>query len=67
MNVVQRVMGHQQASTTLNRYTHAPADYDERVREALDAAADNLLTFGPDEVPKGNEEPPDATPLPADT
>jgi integrase len=34
VNVVQRAMGHQQASTTLNRYTHAPADYDDRVRAA---------------------------------
>ena len=28
VNVVQRVMGHEQASTTLNRYTHAPDDYE---------------------------------------
>jgi hypothetical protein len=27
VNVVQRVMGHEQASTTLNRYTHTPDDY----------------------------------------
>jgi len=32
VNVVQRVMGHVRASTTLNLYTHAPEDYDERVR-----------------------------------
>jgi hypothetical protein len=36
VNVVQRVMGHQHASTTLNLYTHAPDDYDQRVREVLD-------------------------------
>ena len=45
INAVQRVMGHEQASTTLNRYTHAPADYDDRVRAALDSpAADDPLT-----------------------
>jgi hypothetical protein len=26
VNMVQAVMGHEQASTTLNRYTHVPAD-----------------------------------------
>jgi hypothetical protein len=30
--MVQRVMGHAQPSTTLNRYTHVPSDYDDRVR-----------------------------------
>ena len=32
VNMVQRVMGHAQPSTTLNRYTHVPSDYDDRVR-----------------------------------
>jgi integrase len=32
VNVVQRPMGHEQASTTLNRYVHAPRDYEDRVR-----------------------------------
>jgi integrase len=32
VNVVQRVIGHQNASTTLNLYTHAPDDYEGRVR-----------------------------------
>jgi hypothetical protein len=32
-------MGHEQASTTLNRYTHVPADTHARVRAALNAAA----------------------------
>lgn len=36
MNVVQRVMGHEQASTTLNRYTHTPGDYAARVLRAFD-------------------------------
>jgi integrase len=39
VNVVQAVMGHEQASTTLNRYTHVPADTHARVRAALNAAA----------------------------
>ncbi len=39
INVVQKVMGHEQASTTLNRYTHAPDDYGERVRAALNGPA----------------------------
>jgi hypothetical protein len=36
VTVVQRLMGHEQASTTLNRYAHAPRDYDARVRELFD-------------------------------
>jgi integrase len=43
VNDVQRVMGHEQASTTLNRYTHGSGDRDARV---LGAFADDLLTFG---------------------
>ena len=39
VNVVQAVMGHEQASTTLNRYTHVPADTHARVRAALNAPA----------------------------
>jgi integrase len=34
INLVQRVMGHEQASTTLNRYTHTPADYAARILDA---------------------------------
>jgi hypothetical protein len=41
---VQRVMGHEQASTTLNRYTHTPADYAARVLDAFTLPADDLLT-----------------------
>ncbi|HMA46126.1 MAG TPA: tyrosine-type recombinase/integrase [Frankiaceae bacterium] len=41
VNVVQRLMAHEQASTTLNRYTHAPSGYPDRVRLVLgDVAAD---------------------------
>jgi integrase len=39
VNVVQRLMGHETASTTLNRYVHAPDDYDERVRRIFGVAA----------------------------
>jgi integrase len=39
VNIVQKVMGHEQASTTLNRYTHTPEDYGERVRDAFDGPA----------------------------
>jgi hypothetical protein len=38
-------MGHEQPSTTLNLYTHAPIDYYDTIRRALAAPADYLLTF----------------------
>nr|WP_245714728.1 site-specific integrase [Micromonospora inyonensis] len=44
INIVQRVMGHEQASTTLDRYTHTPDGYADRVRQTF---ADDLLTFRP--------------------
>ncbi|MFG1832983.1 tyrosine-type recombinase/integrase [Micromonospora chersina] len=47
INLVQRVMGHEQASTTLNRYTHTPDDYAARILDAFTLPADDLLT--PDE------------------
>jgi len=37
-NIVQRLMGHENASTTLNRYVHVPRDHDDRVRGLLDDA-----------------------------
>ncbi|MEU6075837.1 tyrosine-type recombinase/integrase [Micromonospora sp. NPDC047074] len=43
INLVQRVMGHEQASTTLNRYTHTPDDYAARVLDAFDGSAASLL------------------------
>ncbi|GAA4574298.1 hypothetical protein GCM10023176_41060 [Micromonospora coerulea] len=43
VNLVQRVMGHEQASTTLNRYTHTPDDYAARVLAAFDSSAASLL------------------------
>lgn len=36
VNLVQKVMGHEQASTTLNRYTHTPDDFGARVLAAFD-------------------------------
>ncbi|WP_328384091.1 tyrosine-type recombinase/integrase [Micromonospora zamorensis] len=44
INVVQRVVGHEKASTTLDRYTHTPEDYADRVRLTF---ADDSLTFRP--------------------
>lgn len=43
VNVVQKVMGHEQATTTLNRYTHTPDDYSARVLAAFDGSAALLL------------------------
>jgi hypothetical protein len=43
INLVQRVMGHEQASTTLNRYTHTPDDYADRVLAAFGGSAAYLL------------------------
>src|SRR3954470_6034576 len=55
VNIVQRLMGHENASTTLNRYVHAPRDYDDRVRGSWTMPADYLLTRqerrAPREVP----------------
>ena len=50
INVVSRLMGHEQISTTLDRYTHDARDYaDLRVRQVFSGlAADDLLTQGPE-------------------
>ncbi len=45
VNVVQRVMGHEKATTTLNLYTHASTDYDERVRKAFEVPAEFSRSF----------------------
>ncbi|EEP72886.1 hypothetical protein MCAG_03213 [Micromonospora sp. ATCC 39149] len=42
VNVVRRVVGHEKASTTPDRYTHTPDDYADRVRLTF---ADDSLTF----------------------
>lgn len=56
VNVVQRVMGHEQASTTLNRYTHAPEDYEGRVRAALTVPAASALPAGHEDRPAVGRE-----------
>jgi hypothetical protein len=48
-------MGHQQASTTLNRYTHAPDDYADRVLAAFDDSAASLLLPSAEEDPDPND------------
>jgi integrase len=50
MNVVRKVMGHEQTSTTLDIYTHTPDDYAGRVLAALDGpAAFSLPDLGGDQ------------------
>lgn len=60
INVVQRVMGHENASTTLNLYTHTPSDYDSRIRSTF---ADFPLTPDPrestEEEDEGGDQPDD--------
>ncbi len=57
MNIVQRLMGHEQASTTLNRPTHTPDGSDERVLTAFGAPADLSPTQAdkPDEDETGRQ------------
>jgi integrase len=56
INVVQRVMGHEQASTTLNRYTHPVGDYEDRVRSVFGGSADFPLTLGSTEPVAEDDE-----------
>lgn len=44
VNVLRTIMGHEAASTTLNLYTHAPSDFDKRVRDVFREPADDPLT-----------------------
>jgi integrase len=44
VNIVRAVMGHESTSTTLNLYTHAPSEFDQRVRGVFDGPADDPLT-----------------------
>lgn len=53
VNVVQRLMGHEKASTTLDRYTHVPRGWDTRVRESF---ADFSLTSEPPGLPNRPDE-----------
>lgn len=52
INDVSAVMGHEQTSTTLDRYTHPSEDRDQRVRGAF---ADFLLTPEPDDESRSSE------------
>ncbi len=52
INDVSAVMGHEQTSTTLDRYTHPSQDRDRRVRSVF---ADFLLTPAPDDDPETDE------------
>ncbi|RZU51528.1 site-specific recombinase XerD [Krasilnikovia cinnamomea] len=65
VNAIQRVMGHANASTTLNRYTHAPTDYADRVRDAFAAHADDSLTFSASDHPNEGDGGVTPVPLPA--
>jgi integrase len=56
INDVSAVMGHEQTSTTLDRYTHPSQDRDQRVRSVF---ADFLLTPHPELGPKTEQEPTD--------
>jgi hypothetical protein len=56
INDVSAVMGHEQTSTTLDRYTHPSQDRDQRVRSVF---ADFLLTPDPEPEPKIEQEPTD--------
>ncbi len=57
VNVVRRVMGHEQTTTTLDLYTHTPDDYEDRVRAALgDAAAFSLPPEPSDEESEIKED-----------
>ncbi|MET8083934.1 site-specific integrase [Micromonospora sp. NPDC005237] len=55
INVVRRVVGHEKASTTLDRYTHTPEDYADRVRLTF---TDDSLTFRPSPGPTAPGEAP---------
>jgi integrase len=54
INDVSAVMGHEQTSTTLDRYTHPSQDRDQRVRSVF---ADFLLTPNPQPAPETEQEP----------
>lgn len=53
INDVSAVMGHEQTSTTLDRYTHPSQDRDQRVRSVF---ADFLLTLAPEQEPETGQE-----------
>ena len=55
VNVVRKVMGHEQTSTTLDIYTHAPDDYEQRVMKAFEDPAVFLLYPDASEVGHEND------------
>src|SRR5437763_1052565 len=56
INDVSAVMGHEQTSTTLDRYTHPSQDRDQRVKSVF---ADFLLTPASEQEPETEQEPTD--------
>jgi integrase len=56
VNVVRKVMGHEQTSTTLDMYTHTPDDYEQRVIAALDGAAAFLLPLAAESGEEGDQD-----------
>jgi len=42
--IVRAVMGHESTSATLNLYTHAPSEFEDRVRGVFDDPDDDSLT-----------------------
>ncbi|HEX8934844.1 MAG TPA: tyrosine-type recombinase/integrase, partial [Pseudonocardiaceae bacterium] len=56
INDVSAVMGHEQTSTTLDRYTHPSQDRDQRVKAVF---ADFLLTPTPEADSETEQEPTD--------
>jgi integrase len=55
INDVARVMGHEQTSTTLDRYAHSTRDRDRRVLAAFDAFS---LPLGESAAPRDRTAPP---------
>jgi hypothetical protein len=55
VNVVQKAMGHEQTSTTLDIYTHAPDDYESHVAKAFKDPAVFLLYPEADEAAELHE------------
>jgi integrase len=56
INDVSAVMGHEQTSTTLDRYTHPSHDRDQRVKAVF---TDFLLTPALEQEPETEQEPTD--------
>jgi len=50
INLVQYVMGHERASTTLDLYTHAPSGHGDRLRAVADFRLTPAMSGGPETV-----------------